>query len=168
MKTGKLNDWLQIIGMAAVVASLIFVGLQLKQSQEIAIAAQYQARLEAASSHYTAVLQSDAGLRVVGADVLADIKANSILPAEFKAWAESQPLEELAFRVIGATIFLKSHDNVYFQYQAGFLSDEAWSALRMQLKAGLNDPRSWCRSVYESKPEVWRDSYRTLIQELID
>lgn len=168
MKKGELNDWLQVVGLIAVVASLIFVGLQLKQSQEIAIAAQYQARLDAASGHYTAILQSDAGLRVVGADVLADINANGTLPAEFKAWAGSQPVEELAFRVIGATIFLKSHDNIYFQYQSGFLSDEAWSALRMQLKAGLNDPRSWCRSVYESKPEVWRDSYRTLIEELID
>lgn len=168
MKTLKINAWLEVVGMAAVVASLIFVGLQLKQSQEIAIAAQYQARLDAASSHYTAILQSDAGLRVVGADVLADINADINLPAEFKTWAGSQPPEELAFRVVGAAIFLKSHDNVYFQYQSGFLSDEAWRALQMQLKAGLNDPRSWCRSVYESKPEVWRDSYRTLIEELID
>ena len=168
MKAGKLNDWLQIIGMAAVVASLIFVGLQLKQAQEIAIAAQYQARLDAASGHYTAIMQSDAGLRVIGVDVLADINANMNLPAEFKTWARSQPPEELGFRVVGATIFLKSHDNVYFQYQAGFLSDEAWVALRAQLKAGLDEPRSWFRSVYESNPGIWRESYRELLQELID
>jgi hypothetical protein len=44
MKTNVLNDWLQIVGMVAIVASLVFVGMQLKQSQDIAIAAQYQAR----------------------------------------------------------------------------------------------------------------------------
>ena len=38
MDSQKLHDWLQIIGIAAVVASLVFVGLQLKQSDEIALA----------------------------------------------------------------------------------------------------------------------------------
>lgn len=38
MKSNNLHDWLQIIGMAAIVASLIFVGLQLRQSEYDAIA----------------------------------------------------------------------------------------------------------------------------------
>ena len=38
MDSQKLHDWLQIIGIAAVVASLIFVGLQIKQSDDIALA----------------------------------------------------------------------------------------------------------------------------------
>ncbi len=168
MKTEKLQNWLQIIGLVGVVASLVFVGLQLKQSQEIALAAQYQARLDAASGHYIAILQSDAGLRIIGADILADIKTKKDTPPEFKAWAESQPVEELAFRAIGAIIFLKSHDNLYFQYQSGFLSEEAWRALRLQFKTGLDDPRTWSRAVYEERPGVWRESYRELIQELLD
>ncbi len=168
MKTGKSQDWFQIVGMAAVVASLVFVGLQLKQSQKIAIAAQYQARHDAASGHYTAILQCDVGLRGIGADILADIETDEVAPPGFKAWAASRPVEELAFRAIGATIFLKSHDNVYFQYQSGFLSEEAWSALRVQLKAGLDDPRTWCRGVFEKNPDVWRESYRKLIQEMLD
>ena len=168
MNKERSHDWLQIIGMAAVVASLIFVGLQLKLSQEIAIAAQYQARLDAASGHYTAILQSDTGLRVIGTGLLAEITADANTPPELKAWAASQPVEELAFRTIGATIFLKSHDNVYFQYQAGFLSEEAWTALRAQLRTGLNDPRTWCRAVFEKNPGIWRESYQKVIQELLD
>ena len=35
MNSAKLNDWLQVIGIFALVASLIFVGLQMKQTQEI-------------------------------------------------------------------------------------------------------------------------------------
>ena len=38
MDSQRVHDWLQAIGIAAVVASLIFVGLQLKQSDEIALA----------------------------------------------------------------------------------------------------------------------------------
>jgi len=167
MKTEKLQNWLQIVGMVAVVASLVFVGLQLKQSHEIAIASQYQARNDAASSHYTSILQSDPSLRVIGSDLLMDLNANNSLPVEFKAWASAQPSEELAFRLISAAMFLKSHDNVHFQYQAGFLSDEAWRALRLQLKAGLHESQSWSRSVFENNPEVWRDSYQKLIQELL-
>ncbi len=36
MDSAKLNDWLQLVGIFALVASLIFVGLQLKQTQEAA------------------------------------------------------------------------------------------------------------------------------------
>lgn len=38
MDSAKLNDWLQVIGMFAVVGSLVFVGLQMRQTQEIALA----------------------------------------------------------------------------------------------------------------------------------
>jgi hypothetical protein len=45
----KKSDWkdiAELIGIAAIVASLLFVGLQMKQSQEIAIAAQYHDRAD--------------------------------------------------------------------------------------------------------------------------
>jgi len=38
MDSAKLYDWLQIVGLAAVVGSLVFVGLQLKQADNIAFA----------------------------------------------------------------------------------------------------------------------------------
>jgi len=38
MDSSKLHDWLQIVGLAAVVGSLMFVGLQLKQADDIALA----------------------------------------------------------------------------------------------------------------------------------
>jgi len=40
--------------------------------------------------------------------------------------------------------------------------------LREQLQAGFDDPRSWCRAVYENNPGIWRASYRELIQQMID
>ena len=38
MNSQKLHDWLQIFGIPAVVGSLMFVGLQIKQSDDIALA----------------------------------------------------------------------------------------------------------------------------------
>jgi hypothetical protein len=37
MDSAKLNDWMQVLGMFAIVASLIFVGLQMKQSRDISL-----------------------------------------------------------------------------------------------------------------------------------
>ena len=46
MDSAKLSEWLQIIGMFGVIASLIFVGLQMKQNHEIALSATYQSRAQ--------------------------------------------------------------------------------------------------------------------------
>ena len=59
MDSAKLNDWMQVIGIFALVASLVFVGLQLKQSHEIALAEQYQSRTETTISYLTARLDQE-------------------------------------------------------------------------------------------------------------
>ena len=167
MDSKKLNDWLQVVGMLAIVVSLAFVGLQLKQSQDIALAAQYQARSDALREQFSAFLDSDAAMNVIGTDLLADMLADEQLPPEVKAWMSEQPVEELAFRATGAYITLKNFDNLYFQYQSGFLPDEAWTALRLQLKQGLEEPRTWMLGIFEKNPEIWRQSYRELIEEIL-
>ena len=50
MDSAKFNDWMQVIGIFALVASLIFVGYQLKQDREIAKAATYQERTSATTA----------------------------------------------------------------------------------------------------------------------
>ena len=44
LDNSKLNDWLQLAASVGVILSLIFVGLEIKQSREIAIADIYQQR----------------------------------------------------------------------------------------------------------------------------
>jgi hypothetical protein len=46
MKKVGLDVWIQLIGMLSIVASLIFVGLEMRQTQQIAIAGQVQARAQ--------------------------------------------------------------------------------------------------------------------------
>ncbi len=168
MNSEKVNDWLQLVGIAAVVASLLFVGLQLKLSQDIAIAAQYQARADHVVGNVGDVLQSAPGMRVVGKNTLEAILASNDIPDDLKAYALEQPVEELAYRGLTAYRSLKGRDNLYFQYQSGFLTDEAWYALRAEFKRELHNPRLWTRLLYEDNPEVWRESFGTLINELLE
>ena len=44
MKKVSLDTWIQLLGMFSVVAGLVFVGLEMRQSQQIALASQQQER----------------------------------------------------------------------------------------------------------------------------
>ena len=46
MKREVVQDLVQFLGMIGIIGSLIFVGLQMQQTQQIAIAGQVQARAE--------------------------------------------------------------------------------------------------------------------------
>jgi len=167
MNSDMIRDWLEIVGIAAVVASLVFVGLQLKQSQDIAIAAQYQARHDSMVDLLTAGLQSDPLLAVWGGGVLANALADPGLSEETRSWLQEQPIEEIAARHILAVTTLKNYDNIYFQYQNGFMSEEMWQAMLAQLRQQLNDPNVWVRGAYEYNPEVWRESFQQVMDELL-
>jgi len=55
MSSSQLNDWLQVIGLFGVIASLVFVGLQMMQDREIALSAIYQERAASATEFYVAI-----------------------------------------------------------------------------------------------------------------
>ena len=169
MDSDKLHDWLQIVGAAAIVASLIFVGMQLKQSQDIAIANQYQARFESAAETARAYIQSETALKAWGSFLTNKIQSDDSLSEEFRAWAERQSAEEIAFRYWSAYIELKTHDNHLFQYEQGFVEAESWQAFRETFKMLLRAPRELyvVREIYLDNPDIWRRSFRMYIEELL-
>ena len=59
MNTSRVRNWLEIIAVFGVIASLIFVGLEMRQSQKIALSAAYQARADSSMSLRMAALQSE-------------------------------------------------------------------------------------------------------------
>ena len=58
MKKIETNDLLQIIGMLGLIASLIFVGMELRQNQQVARVTAYQALAEQIAT-YNALLLSE-------------------------------------------------------------------------------------------------------------
>ena len=53
MDSTKVNDWLQVVGLFGVIASLIFVGLEMQQAKQIALSAANQARTDASVEFIT-------------------------------------------------------------------------------------------------------------------
>ena len=58
MKKIEQNDLLQVLGMLGLIASLIFVGMELRQNQQVARVTAYQALAEQIAS-YNALLLSE-------------------------------------------------------------------------------------------------------------
>ena len=58
MKKVSLDTWIQLLGMFSVVAGLVFVGLEMRQTQRIAIANLVQARAEQTTDRVLAYVES--------------------------------------------------------------------------------------------------------------
>jgi len=124
LDSSKINDWMQVIGIFALVASLMFVGLQLKQAQDIALSNAYQSRAAIAIDMITANAANEKGLTAWYAPGPDDI--DSLSPEQVRAGNQM------------ALGLLLAYDNVFYQYESGFISDQGWVATRAELKLTMN------------------------------
>lgn len=153
MVAKKLRDWLEVIGLFSVVASLVFVGLQLKQSHEIAIASQYHARAELAVQNFNAQLESgnlEQWGRIGRLEVSPDFTVE----------------DAGRFYLMGVS-YLTMADNHYFQYQSGFMDEESWQTQRQMLKrvTGGSGPPA---HILQYNLHEFRPSFLELLQEISD
>jgi len=149
MNSKNLNDWLQIIGIIGVIASLIFVGLQLKQSHEIALSAAYQARADAS----VAMSMSAANTPefTSGTAKLYKVEFDKITAQEFVALEYN----------FGAIMTL--YENQHQQYELGFLPEEHWAKNLEEIRCMVAQP------LFRNLSQVWtfRASFESVIDELI-
>ena len=59
MKLPQLKDIVEIVGILAIVVSLVIVGFELRQSHQIAIASHYQERTDSGRQYFYEVLDSE-------------------------------------------------------------------------------------------------------------
>lgn len=149
MKSANWKDFAELIGIAAIVASLIFVGLEMRQTRVIATAAAYQARTD---SEVNMVLMFDAtyGLREIIRKSRAGEPLNSV---EQMNWQRS---------LLVRFIYL---ENVHYQVEIGMLSDEIWRAQMLGIKGILASPgfQQW----WEGERGIWRPTFAESIDEHI-
>ena len=165
LKTSK-KDIVEIAGIFAVVASLIFVGMQLYLDRKVALADQYFNRAESAKADRRALLESDDYMQYME-----------------ELWALGEPPPfwdddwEIAARVKDGTISVRSaeaaikahqmsiigYDSVYFQYQQGLLDEELWKSLRSTLK-GRMARNDMVREVYS---RFARSTIRPEVEEIL-
>lgn len=119
------RDWLQIFGQFGVIASLIFVGFQIRQDHKIAQSVAYQQRTTTAAEFYWTVGSDPIGRSAMEKTLIgeSDLTAEEILAARW-FWRSGKELLQ----------------NSYYQYQIGYLDDEHWSQARNIIKAGIAQP----------------------------
>ena len=110
----NINALIQILGMAGVIGSLIFVGLEMQQSHRIALSSQQQARTEIFTEIVNSYNESSA-TSLYG--VLSKLQNNQSLSEEEKKMSENY-----AFQLLW--IF----ENDYIQYQNNLIDENVWEA----------------------------------------
>ncbi|NIP55658.1 hypothetical protein GWN42_05225 [candidate division KSB1 bacterium] len=127
MSRKQLKDWLEIIGMIAIVGSLVFVGLEVRQNTTALIAGAYQSRSDA--------LQQ-ISMFIAGSETLSRIEANLISRppscGEFERNCEVFDDEYLASltetekQQYRRLLLAQSArvQNLVFQYEQGLLADD--------------------------------------------
>ena len=117
MKKVSLDTWIQLLGVLAVVASLIFVGLELRQSQRIALADQEQQRAIAQQQNFWAFLEAGYDLdKIFRAQVLGELSHG-----------------EIVARRTNHHIQWYIAESDFAQYQNGLMSDEVFEAKKRNL-----------------------------------
>ena len=113
MKKISLDTWIQLVGMLSVVAGLIFVGIEMRQTQRVALAAQQQQRAAAL-------------IEIIG----TFSEANSPL-----SWldfvSEDFDVSNENSRALGENAAYQLwmiYENDYLQYELGLMDNEIWKA----------------------------------------
>jgi hypothetical protein len=116
MKNVRVNfdTWIQLLGMTGVLGGLIFVGLEMRQSQQIALAAQQQARTEIFTGIVNSVNESS---EVSLYQILKKVRENASLTASEEKIAENYALQ---------TVWIFEND--FIQYKAGLIDENVWLA----------------------------------------
>lgn len=109
---GRLRFVFEMIGIASIVASLIFVGLQMQQTHEIALATLYQMRADSARELTKTQLESE---------LLRDVRMRA------DAGEELSPYDRF---VLASADFLSFNhfESSHFLHEQGLLSDEHWES----------------------------------------
>jgi hypothetical protein len=149
MNSRKFNDWLQILASVGVILSLLFVGLQIQQSREIAIADIYQQR--------TALLMQQTGFSTPPEEVLQALN---------KEWAgESLDRSDEWVLYMMSASRLAYWENNHFQYQVGLLSEEQWEASRNAIRSVSTDPQFL--KAWELEHDIVRRSFAEAVDEIL-
>ena len=149
MDTSKLNDWLQLAASVGVVLSLIFVGLEIQQSRQIAIADVYQQRtalvMHAQTAFFTPQQWYDAFDKQQAGEEIT--------------WAEEAILDT------ALSLWFSYHENSHFQNQMGLLSDEHWETAKAHIRFLMEFETS--RIWWEATRDQHRDTFASDVDQII-
>ncbi len=126
MDSAKISDWMQVVGIFALVASLVFVGMQMQQDREIARVMIYQSRASLIAEISMASASSPEAMS-------ASIKSSYGDPSkeiQVDDWPAPITAQDMVLGAYQVAALMAIADNAFFQYQEGFLPAEHWASVK--------------------------------------
>ena len=144
------KDTAEVVGIAAIVASLVFVGLEMRQSREIALAEIYQARTDVSTGieiQASANPEFTAAMAKIMSGRTEEVTGEERVALEWYFGASMQNLE-----------------NQHFQYVSGFLPEEHWQKNVADIHCFASLPAF--RVLMEGW--TWRKSFQEVVDQQFD
>ena len=124
MKKVSLDTWIQLLGMIGLLGGLIFVGLEMRQSHNIALAAQQQARTQVITDFYNTM--TEAGLSFDDITMKINGERRGVRPK--KDGLKDLSLEERAAAKNYMYWSWQIAENDFLQYDSGLMDEDIWKA----------------------------------------
>ena len=160
MDSAKITDWAQVVGIFSVMASLVFVGLQMQQDRQIALAGQYQDRSAVAVEVWNGMAQSEYDILLVG-------KTATAKPWWAETFGDSMTQHEAGEAIISARRSFAVLDNHHYQYELDFYDEETWLSFRGHLRDFLARNRV-ARAMVRNQPEIFRPTFLVVCEQTVD
>ena len=146
----SFDTWIQLLGMIGVLGGLIFVGLEMRQSQMIALAAQSQARASMLIERVGVYTEANLDFQSLLFESSYDTDLSRSEAAQRNTFHQSWYLFE----------------NDFEQYSLGLMSAERWNA---KLN-GINRLFNMCegRGTYDVRVQTFSESFRKLLSTIPD
>lgn len=144
----KIREYVEIIGIFGVIVSLAFVGLQLRQSHEIALAEQYQSRAHGVMNLLTSTLEANIDVNLIQASTEDLTEAEIFQRISIVNWA------------------ITSFDNNHYQYELGFLSDDSFQGITNAFRNIILD--DFNRQLFEQQKLNYRPSFVSFVEVLAE
>ncbi len=143
-----INALIQLLGMIGVIGSLIFVGLEMRQSQRIALVNQMQQRSYSASA-------------TINSSTEANLDWYS---HQFKVeYADEFSTEDKAVRnILNVNWFIYEAD--YFQYTQGLMTEEVWQAKLRGMATNLK--RCDNQEIYQKRVELVEEGFKKILESI--
>jgi hypothetical protein len=135
MDSAKLNDWIQVIGIFALVASLVFVGFQIRQEHDIARMMIYQERAASTSGVLAALAASEDFLAASAASRFGDAHAEVVV----EGGKGPISVQQAYAGAYGLNAILMLTDNSHYQFVEGYLPESHWLGARNRLLKMVRD-----------------------------
>ena len=145
-------DWkfvIEVTGIAAIVASLVFVGLEMRQTRMLAMAAAYQARSD--SELAIEIAQLESGIRY---EMLRRIRSGEQLEPEDVWWITHVLNMRLMY-----------WENAHYQWENGLLTDSFWRVNENSIRVFMHSQVG--HDYWQQNRLLWRDTFRSAVDEIM-